>query len=203
MKHLFILTLLLITSLNATSSPAFSGIINKVQPNGKTIQMRLIGDEHYSMFVTTDGYPVIQSSDGYYYYAQEYNGIFTPSSYIIESHRSSKVSEFLKSIDKDSPLQKVKSQRLKSPYFNSPIQKIGGFPSEGTAKGLVLLVQYSDVKFDPDHTNSVFDAQINQANYTGNDCTGSVRDYFVDQSSGHFTPSFDVVGPITLPNPMS
>ncbi len=203
MKHLFILTLLLISSLNAVSAPAFPGIINKIQPNGEIIQLKLIGDEHYSMFTTPDGYPVILSSDNFFYYAQESNGIFTASTHRIETERSSDVDNFLKHVDKGSPLQKVKSQRSKSQYFSTKIQKAGSFPSEGTAKGLVLLVEYSDVKFDPNHTNAVFDKQINQANYSENGCTGSVRDYFVDQSHGVFEPSFDVVGPITLPNPMS
>ncbi len=203
MKRLPTLTLALITCLNGISSPAIPGVISKTQPNGKIIQLRLIGDEHYSMLTTPDGYPVIQSSDDYFYYAQESNGSLSSSPYIIETDRPAKVSAFLESIDKSCALQKVNSMRLKSPYLSSTTQRAGNFPSEGTAKGLVLLVEYSDVKFDSNHTNAVFDSQLNQANYTDNGCTGSVRDYFVDQSNGVFEPNFDVIGPITLPNPMS
>ncbi len=203
MKHLLFLLTFVTTCLNAVSSPAFPGIINKTQPNGEIIQLKLIGDEHYSMLTTPDGYPVVQSSDKYYYYANETNGIYTPSHYIIETVRPDEVSTFLKSIDKNHLLQKVKSQRSQSQYQKSQMQKAGYFPTEGKAKGLVLLVQYSDQKFDPEHTNSTFDILLNQPNYTDNGCTGSVRDYFFDQSNGVFEPSFDVVGPITLPNPMS
>jgi M6 family metalloprotease-like protein len=44
---------------------------------------------------------------------------------------------------------------------------------------------------------------VNTENYTGYDnvkCTGSVYDYFVDNSLGKFQPQFDVVGPVKLNN---
>ncbi len=203
MKQSLLLIIFITTFFNAISIPAFQGIFNKQQPNGEIIQLSLIGDEHFSMLITPDGYPVVQSSDHYYYYAQETNGVYTPSPYIIETTRSNNVSSFLSSVDRTNLIQRVKAKRSQSQFLNSQMQKAAGFPSQGKAKGLVLLVQYSDIKFDPEHTNSTFDILLNQPNYTENGYTGSVRDYFFDQSNGVFEPRFDVIGPITLPNPMS
>lgn len=44
---------------------------------------------------------------------------------------------------------------------------------------------------------------MNSDSYTYNGATGSVRKYFSDQSEGQYTPQFDVVGPVTLPNNMA
>ncbi len=66
----------------------------------------------------------------------------------------------------------------------------------GSVRGLVLLVQFSDEKFT--YSNADFNNMMNQSGYNYNGAIGSVRDYFVAQSGGAFTPTFDVYGPITL-----
>ena len=44
---------------------------------------------------------------------------------------------------------------------------------------------------------------MNSDNYTYDGATGSVRQYFSDQSDGQYIPQFDVVGPVTVPSNMS
>ncbi len=68
--------------------------------------------------------------------------------------------------------------------------------------GLVLVVQFPDQKLSTSYPFSTFDQIANQAGYNDYGFTGSVRDYFYDQSYGQFNPSFDVVGPIPLPQKM-
>ena len=70
-------------------------------------------------------------------------------------------------------------------------------------KGLVILVNFKDVKMQDAHTRQVFDDMMNQENYSGNGNMGSVHDYFLAQSYGKFDISFDVVGPVTLPQNIS
>lgn len=72
----------------------------------------------------------------------------------------------------------------------------------------VLLVEFSDVKFLEISTPDKISRQLNEENYSDTDykvgatsysSTGSVRDYFLSQSSGLFSPHFVVVGKVALP----
>lgn len=62
-----------------------------------------------------------------------------------------------------------------------------------------ILVEFSDVKFEGNAPVEYFDAILNQEDYSEGMATGSVRDYFQDNSLGAFTPVFDVYGPVSLP----
>ena len=62
----------------------------------------------------------------------------------------------------------------------------------------VIMAQYSDVKFNTESTVSSFGEFFNAANYDFDGATGSVQQYFKDQSFGQYVPVFDVIGPVTL-----
>ena len=69
---------------------------------------------------------------------------------------------------------------------------------EGTKKGLVILVQFSDVSFADGHDVDLYEQILNEEGFTSDDgFVGSVRDYFLAQSDSLFTIDFDVVGPVT------
>lgn len=68
-------------------------------------------------------------------------------------------------------------------------------------KGLLMLVEFSDVTFDQMNTQQAFDSLANGNDYTYNGATGSCQAYFKAQSNGQYAPEFDVVGPLTLPHP--
>lgn len=74
------------------------------------------------------------------------------------------------------------------------------FPTTGTVTGLILLVEYQDVKFTPQATPEHYERICNEAGYSSEATYGSVFDYFTAQSDGLFTPHFDVAGPLTLPH---
>ncbi|MBP5381232.1 MAG: M6 family metalloprotease domain-containing protein [Bacteroidaceae bacterium] len=69
----------------------------------------------------------------------------------------------------------------------------GGY--HGQKKGLVILVEFTDVKFTYDKTT--FEDYFNKVGYNDYGMHGSVHDYFYEQSYGEFDLEFDVVGPIT------
>ena len=50
--------------------PAYRGIIERVQPNGDTIQTYLRGDEHYHYMMTLDGWEILRNNKGWYVYAK-------------------------------------------------------------------------------------------------------------------------------------
>lgn len=68
----------------------------------------------------------------------------------------------------------------------------------GRKHGLVILVQFPDVPFH--YTKTDFQHFFNEEGYSDDINIGSVHDYFLDASYGHFDFSFDVIGPITMPD---
>ncbi len=69
-------------------------------------------------------------------------------------------------------------------------------------RGLVILANFSDVKFKAENTQAAFDSLMNVKGYTYHGVSNSVRDYFIDQSHGKYTPEFDVYGPVTVNHTM-
>ena len=70
------------------------------------------------------------------------------------------------------------------------------FPLTGSPKSIVILVNFSDLKFQ--YKLEDFQRMINESGYHDNGNTGSVRDYFIASSDSIFQPQFDCYGPVTL-----
>ena len=66
-------------------------------------------------------------------------------------------------------------------------------------RGLLILVNFSDITFNERNNQLAFDSLANGENYTYNGATGSCKSYFEVQSNGQYSPEFDVIGPVTLP----
>ena len=50
--------------------PAYKGIIERVQPNGDTLQTYLRGDEHMHWMMTEDGWQILEGKKGWSVYAK-------------------------------------------------------------------------------------------------------------------------------------
>ena len=72
------------------------------------------------------------------------------------------------------------------------------YPALGKQKGLVILVEYTDVKFNVAEPQIYFSRMLNEPSFSDYGGTGSARDYFIASSGGMFEPEFDVYGPVTL-----
>ena len=106
-------------------------------------------------------------------------------------------------------LNLVEPQHKKAPFdivfheAKTNIQKIAPrrTPSINLApRGLLILVNYTDITLSEANNQLAFDSLANGDNYTYNGATGSCRSYFQAQSNGQYAPEFDVIGPITLPH---
>ncbi len=62
----------------------------------------------------------------------------------------------------------------------------------------VILVQYDDVRFKEENSAESFSEFFNGAQYSHAGASGSVQQYFKDQSFGKYVPQFDIIGPVTL-----
>ena len=166
-----LILLFLMSAVAVQAIPAWRGWHKHVQPDGTVIEYQLLGDEHCHAMVARDGRQLQWAADGRLEYVTD------------------------KALDFNDYYRK---SRLAQP---SPKQAVGGgsFPTKGTVKGLVLMVQFKDNEFQPEYTRELFEKMMNQENFSEYEATGSARDYFIAQSMGQFTPEYDVVGPIKLP----
>ncbi|MBP1629798.1 MAG: peptidase [Bacteroidetes bacterium] len=180
--------------------PANNNPITRKQADGRNITFVMNGDEFIKWAKSIDNYTLIANKEGVLVYAQkDENGDLVPSSYIAVNPDERKTDEilFLSSIEPNL----FYSERQISLKTQARIQKtttIDKTPTTGTPNFLVILVNYSDLAFT--YTSSDFQNMINQTNYTTNNSTGSVKDYFFDNSRGLLNPNFTVIGPVTLPH---
>ena len=75
--------------------------------------------------------------------------------------------------------------------------------THGTRHIPVFLVQFKDLSFTVENPAEAFAALLNERGYSADGGTGSVQDFYYDNSKGHFTPVFDVFGPVTLSRNMA
>ena len=69
----------------------------------------------------------------------------------------------------------------------------------GKKKGIIILVQFPNQKFETGHDNAYYKMVANEKGLTHEDgYVGSVSDYFLSQSNGQFELDFDIAGPYTL-----
>ncbi len=76
--------------------------------------------------------------------------------------------------------------------------RLASYPLSGSPKSIVILVNFSDVKFQ--YKQEDFQQMLNQSGYSENGGVGSARDYFIACSDSVFSPQFDCYGPVTLNN---
>jgi len=207
-----ILIKLTLTPLCAVNAYPFP--ITVKQPDGTPLTILLRGDELYHYQTTTDGYLLETNAEGYLTYATVNDSGKIISSGIIASEiekRTTKEILFLKTNTKAESLKALQEQeaqalqqvRSRSIAMSEQVQSSGLSPfKDNSPKVLIILVNFSDVQFVTPSPNTAFANLLNQEGYSTNGATGSVRDYLMASSYGQFRPTFDVIGPVTLPNPM-
>ncbi len=77
------------------------------------------------------------------------------------------------------------------------------FPTVGSPKALVILVMFHERFFSMENPVEYYTRMLNEEGFSDNMATGSARDFFIENSSGVFSPQFDVYGPVIMTNPMS
>lgn len=200
---------------SAWSIPAASQSYTIKQQDGTSVEVQKKGNEWFHYIETTDGHPLVQDNQGHYHYADAKGkpSGFHPHK---KEHRSSSEKTFLEGLSKRQVLEQMKNlygtlaesapkfEPIPSPSIDSAISGMQLLPAinpnykSGEKNALVILVQFSDTKFSIENPQVAFDSLLNQERYNKGGNLGSVRDYFIDNSMGSFSPHFDVVGPITL-----
>lgn len=208
-KKLFLFSLILFCFLfeNLKAVPAYPFPVSITQPDGTTITVIQKGDEFHHYYITKDGFPIIKNSKGIFNYAKvDDRGNFVDTNVKANDQniRTSTEKNFISSLDKNVQLQAIsqaisiqrRAAKAVSSKTSAP-QK--AYPTKGSPRSLVILVNFSDLSFVTSSPKAAFTDLLNKQGYSDNGGTGSARDYFIDNSMGTFSPQFDVVGPFTLP----
>ena len=66
----------------------------------------------------------------------------------------------------------------------------------------VVLAAFKDVPFTVENVKQEWDAMLNQQGFSKNGAAGCVSEYFKKQSGGRFNITFDLIGPVNLPDSM-
>lgn len=218
MKHHLLSLLFLLTAVTASYAvPAKPGKVQYRQPDGTQVTLVLHGDEFSHITTTSDNYTVVRTASGYQYVVKK-QGLLVPSGIIAHdvADRSADEKAFLsanaKMLRADITAETEQSMRRSRSLWNAPAK--GGEPQKAPHynyekfHGLVILVEWNDLSFTRSDAKAFFSSMMNDENYSGYydktnpqkwvECTGSVHDYFRDNSMGRFQPTFDVVGPVKI-----
>lgn len=169
-------------------------------PDGSRLEIQLHGDEFFNYTTDRNGYIIAQKTDGFYYYADYDNqgklNIGNHKAGTQVATRSAQIPEF----------NLMRAAQTRSSRYEASRELTRANASqayEGRLKTLVLLVAFQDKAFVSPTANNDFYRLKNELGYSDNGATGSVRDYYRDNSNGVFDPEFVVMGPYTLSKPMS
>ena len=197
---LFMALLLGISSMKGV--PAHPLPVKVQQPDGTYVTLRLVGDEWCHFQTTLDGYSIIKDTRGYYVYAQKQGGQLQPTAQVAhdEAERTASEWAFLAGVSKC--LAPEMTEQAAAMYQQAALasHRAQGRRATNYAnfKGLIILIEFKDKSFSRDDYKEIITDMVNRENYEGYDdevFTGSVRDYFSDNSGGKFKPQFDIVGP--------
>jgi len=168
------------------------------QPDGTKVELHIRGDEYYNWLEDTNGYTVLKHKGRYVYALLDKDKKLTPTRYIV-----GKVSPKALGLTKrllPSKVEMEKLQRMMLPHSYAEDAVLHVQPS-GIIQNLVILCMFSD------HTPGIHTR--NQADYdilfnaVGGDAilapTGSVQDFYFENSYGTMTLNSTVVAWVTLP----
>lgn len=179
-KYILALAVLL-TAVYGFAVPAFRGWMEKTQPDGSIVKVQLQGDEMFHYYINESGARVQEDANGFWKVVGE-----APSLEDIQKHR------------RENPIYRSRQAAMST---NGGPRRVGS--TNLAPRGLFILVNFSDSKYQSSNTQEAMNEMMNGDNYTYNGAMGSARKYFIDQSNGAYTPIFDVVGPVTLSKQVS
>lgn len=166
-----------LAALTAGAVKADPSIIRSENPDGTIVETRLFGDEFFSYITDADASIILERNESGYLVQAELDGMPLTTS--------------------ESDVKRLRASRKRLP----PMDELGRskFPTIGDVKGVVILLEYSDKEFTVPDIKETINRLCNEEGYSSYASCGSVRDYFRQTSNGLFNPSYDVYGPVKLP----
>ncbi len=211
------LGLLLCVPQDAEAIKAYPRPVTITQPDGTKITVRIHGDESFHYTTTIDGFMLERDKTGFFRYVNyDFNtGVKTLSAQRARNvgERTAEEKTFVANLKaaqlitadmktRRTPMLKKHSRAVRPWLKKQPMMKANAANAaaannvDGESQYLVILVNFADCAFQ--YKNEDFETWLNEPGYSTNGGTGSVKDYWRDNSMGQFVPNFTVVGPYTL-----
>lgn len=211
------LGLLLCVPQDAEAIKAYPRPVTITQPDGTKITVRIHGDESFHYTTTIDGFMLERDKTGFFRYVNyDFNtGIKTLSAQRARNvgERTAEEKTFVANLKaaqlitadmktRRTPMLKKHGRAVRPWLKKQPMMKANAANAaaannvDGESQYLVILVNFADCAFQ--YKNEDFETWLNEPGYSTNGGTGSVKDYWRDNSMGQFVPNFTVVGPYTL-----
>lgn len=176
MKKLTLMLSMLAVSVAMMATPAKPGVWKTIQlADGTEIRVQLCGDENLRYWQSADGECYTKMIDGNLYQKADMTQLRLNA-------------------------EKLRAQAAPLRAAANKVSIGGDHPDfVGSKKGLIILAQFTDVKFQSGHDAEYYTHLANDVDFTSEDGhVGSIHDYFLSQSEGQFDLTFDVIGPVQL-----
>ena len=173
MKKLFFVLSLVAMALTATAVPAKRGVWKTLTlADGTEVKAQLVGDEYGHYWKAVDG----------------------------KAYHNVEGADFFQEIDASAIEQKARLRRgqVNAQRVKRLAARRKAASYTGKKKGLILLVNFSDMQFKSEDDNALYQRIANEEGFSEGNFKGSMCDYFKAQSLGKFELDFDVVGPLTV-----
>lgn len=201
----FLSIFVIFLTLQLNARPTRPGIRTFTQPDGRTFQARCYGDEFLKVNTTIQGNAIVRDSEGWWCYAIYANdGSRESSGFRVGCEVPSEILSRSKDIPHE--MLAFNAQRKRAPFMlegdgilKRTLMAQGARLMSETAvtkHGIVILAQYSDVRFK--HERQEFVNMLTSDGYSVNGATGSAKEYFDTQFGGMFEFDFQVSEIVTL-----
>ncbi len=195
---LFVFIILIVINHSVSGVKAYPYPVEIIQPDGTKITIILKGDEHVKWAESLDGYSIMLNNKGIYEYAiLDSENDMVPSGIQArnQSERSSSDIQFLRRTKKAITYSKSQVGLMKSISRMDEKSSQKTFPTTGSRKLICILIGFADKAFTKTKTD--IENLLNQVGYITDGASGSVHDYYKENSFNQLDLSVTVAGPYT------
>ena len=201
---LFIFFFLIAAGHSVFGIPAYPFPVEIIQPDGTKIVVIQKGDEHVKWAQTADGYSIMRNTKGIYEYSTiSSNNDMVPSGIQARNQheRDSSAVQFLNKTKKGLFYSKSQVEVMKSISGMHLKSAQKAFPTSGQRKTICILIGFTDKAFTKSKAD--FESLFNQVGYVTDGATGSVYDYYKENSYSQLNLAATVVGPFNAAHNMA
>ena len=186
-RILTVIAAAMLTCVTLRAVPARGVPFTHVQSDGTTVTLVMRGGEFNHSLMTMDGLTVAQDGNGDYCYIA--GGTLSDVVAHDQDQRGIEEQAFVVAYRNQMTLE-ARGRRMPRRSGENDNPQV---PTTGSPRIPIILVNYSDVRFVHENPVATFQNQFNEMDK-------SCLHYFQSQSRGQFSPQFDILGPVDLPN---
>lgn len=186
-KFLLTITAAVLTCAMAMATPAKPNTITHVQSDGTTVTLTMRGGEFNRSLVTMDGLTVGRDAHGDYCYSAG-DALSDMLAHDPGARGLQETAFVVAYRDQMAPAGEARRVPRREDENDHP-----QVPTMGSPRIPIILVNYTDIRFVDEDPVTTFQNQFNEKPM-------SCLHYFESQSRGLFSPQFDILGPVDLPN---